>query len=140
MSPLDPSRSAPPLPQNTKITDGVCVGFPSPAEDYTEERLDLNRYLVRNPAATFFVRVDGHDMTGVGIHDGDILVVDRSIDPADGMIVIAVVEGSLTVKRFRRRGRALWLEAAHRDIPINEGDTLSIWGVATSVIHAFGAA
>jgi DNA polymerase V len=79
----------------------VPAGFPSPAADYEEERLDLNRCLIKNPAATFFVRVTGYSIIGAGIHSGDLLVVDRSLEPRDKSVVIVVVNGELTVKRIR---------------------------------------
>src|SRR5471030_2397814 len=81
----------------------VPAGFPSPADDYIERSLDLNEHLIRHPAATFFVRASGDSMTG-SIHSGDLLVVDRSLEAADGSVVIAVIDGELTVKRLRRRG------------------------------------
>lgn len=80
----------------------VEAGFPSPADDHMERMLDLNEEIVRNPAATFFVRVQGHSMKGAGIHPGDILVVDRSLAPSDRQIVVAMIDGEFTVKRFRR--------------------------------------
>ena len=79
----------------------VSAGFPSPADDYIEDKLDLNEYLVKHPAATFFVKVTGDSMIGAGIHPGDILIVDRSLTPVDKSVVIAVVDGELTVKRIR---------------------------------------
>lgn len=87
----------------------VAAGYPSPAEDYLEGKLDLNRHLIKHPAATFFVRVVGDSMIDAGIHPGDILIVDRSLEPADKKVVIAVIEGELTVKRIRLKkeiGRA----------------------------------
>ena len=87
-----------------KLSGSVVAGFPSPAEQYMEPPLDLNELLVKRPAATYFVRVSGDSMTGAGINDGDILVVDRSLRPADGDIIIACVDGDFTVKRFRERG------------------------------------
>ena len=77
-------------------------GFPSPADDFIERPLDLNEQLVSNPIATFFVRASGNSMDGAGIHDGDLLVVDRSVTPAHGKVVIAVVDGGLTVKRLTK--------------------------------------
>ena len=88
----------------SKLSGSVVAGFPSPAEQYMEPPLDLNELLVKRPAATYFVRVSGDSMTGAGINDGDILVVDRSLRPADGDIIIACVDGDFTVKRFRERG------------------------------------
>jgi DNA polymerase V len=117
----------------------VSAGFPSPADDFIEQKLDLNDHLVRNPAATFFVRVSGDSMTGASIHSGDILVVDRSLEPKEGKVVIAVLDGELTVKRIARRGGRLQLMPENdRYQPIivaNEAD-LEIWGVVTAVIHA----
>jgi DNA polymerase V len=117
----------------------VPAGFPSPADDYIARRLDLNEHLIRHPAATFFVRVAGDSMTGAGINDGDILVVDRSLEPADGKVVIAVVDGELVVKRLRRRGDD-WLLLAESEgyPPIRAGEDgeFEVWGVVTSVIHS----
>ena len=115
----------------------VPAGFPSPAEDYADQPLDLASHLVRNPAATMLVRAKGDSMKGAGIHDGALLVVDRSIEATDGRVVIAVVDGEFTVKRFRRAGERAWLEAAnarYRDIAVSGEDM--IWGV---VIHAINS-
>lgn len=115
----------------------VSAGFPSPAEDEMEI-LDLNELLIRHPSATFFLRVSGSSMIKAGIHDRDILVVDRSLEPAHGKIVIAVVNGELTVKRLHKEGRRLQLIAendAYAPIDITEEIDLRIWGVVTSVIH-----
>src|SRR4051812_19870697 len=79
----------------------VSAGFPSPAEDYIEKNLNLNELLIKHPAATFFVRVSGTSMINAGIHDNDILIVDRSVEPGDGKIVIAAIQGDLTVKRLK---------------------------------------
>ncbi|MDH3393592.1 MAG: translesion error-prone DNA polymerase V autoproteolytic subunit [Desulfobulbaceae bacterium] len=117
----------------------VSAGFPSPAEDYIEGRLDLNELMVANPAATFFVRVSGDSMLGAGIHDKDILVVDRSLEPVSGKVVIAVVDGELTVKRLRKNGESVCLQAEnpnYPDIKMTEGATCEIWGVAAFVIHS----
>ena len=88
---------------------GVSAGFPSPADDYKEKKLDLNDLLIRQPEATFFAKASGDSMTGAGIFDGDLLIVDRSITATDGKIVIAVVNGELTVKRFKIVGRTAQL-------------------------------
>ena len=115
----------------------VC-GFPSPADDYIEGELDLNRLLVENPPATFFVRVAGDSMIGAGIHHNDILVVDRSLEPVPGKVVIAVVDGELTVKRFCRDGDQIRLAAANPDYPDlvpAEESSVTIWGVVAHVIH-----
>ncbi|MBU1171044.1 MAG: translesion error-prone DNA polymerase V autoproteolytic subunit [Proteobacteria bacterium] len=117
----------------------VTAGFPSPADDYVEGRLDLNAHLVKHPAATFFVRVAGDSMIGAGIHPDDILVVDRSLTAVDKRVVIAVVNGDLTVKRLRISHGNIVLVAENDAYPPMEihGDmTFEIWGVVTSVIHA----
>lgn len=117
----------------------VPAGFPSPAADYEEGKLDLNRHLIKNPAATFFVRVTGDSMVKAGIHNGDLLVVDRSIEPRDKNVVIAVVNGELTVKRIRIRKNRLTLVAeneAYKSQEINDGIEFEVWGVVTNVIHA----
>ena len=116
----------------------VPAGFPSPAADYEEGKLDLNKHLIRNPAATFFVRVTGDSMLKAGIHSGDLLVVDRSIEPRDKNVVIAVVNGELTVKRIRIRKNRLTLEAendAYQSQEINDQIEFEVWGVVTNVIH-----
>jgi len=105
-----------------------------------EGRLDLNELLIPHPAATFFVRVAGDSMTGASINDGDILIVDRSLEAVDGRIVIAVVDGELTVKRFRKTGAVCRLEAANPAYPaieFAEGGQCEVWGVVTAVIHQF---
>jgi len=116
----------------------VPAGFPSPADDYVEKRLDINEALVNDEEATFFVRVAGDSMTGAGIYNGDILVVDRSVEPAEGDVVIAVLGGELTVKRYEVRSGSPYLvpEAENHDpIPVREGQELRVWGVARHVIH-----
>jgi DNA polymerase V len=116
----------------------VSAGFPSPAEDYIEGKLDLNLHLIKNPAATFYVRVSGDSMIRAGIHSGDLLVVDRSLDASSGRIVIAVLNGELTVKRISFEGDRLVLSAENDGYPpieVTEPQDLSIWGMATSVIH-----
>ncbi|MFC1693639.1 LexA family protein [Candidatus Latescibacterota bacterium] len=116
----------------------VPAGFPSPADDYVERKLDLNTCLIRHPAATFFVRVSGDSMTGAGIHSGDLLIVDRALEPVDGGVVIACVDGELMVKRIRKRDGKLFLVPDNREydpIEITEDMDLTVWGVATTVIH-----
>jgi DNA polymerase V len=116
----------------------VSAGFPSPAEDYIEGRLDLNRHLIKHPAATFFVRVAGDSMIGAGIHPGDILVVDRALEPQHSNVVIAVIDGELTVKRISQRGGKIFLvpdNQAYEPLEILEEMEFEVWGVVTSVIH-----
>ncbi|GAB4315478.1 MAG: hypothetical protein Kow0059_07580 [Candidatus Sumerlaeia bacterium] len=124
------------------MTARVAAGFPSPADDYLEKRLDLNEYLIKHPAATFFIRVEGESMTGAGIHSGDILIVDRALEPADKSIVIAVINGELTVKRVRKSRGRLWLTAENErfaPIEVSSDFDFQIWGVATFVIHSLQA-
>ena len=121
------------------FTGKVAAGFPSPADDYVEKTLDLNELLVQKPAATFFVRAEGESMLGAGIHPNDILVVDRSVEPIHGKIVICALNGELTVKRLQNCNGNLVLAAenpAYADIPIHEEIDMIIWGVVTSVIHS----
>ena len=117
----------------------VAAGFPSPADDYVEKSLDLNELLVKKPAATFFVRAQGESMLGAGIHPNDILVVDRSLEPVPGKIVICALNGELTVKRLEHHNGQWQLKAespAYADIVIYEELDMVIWGVVTNVIHA----
>jgi len=116
----------------------VPAGFPSPADDHMEEKLDLNTHLVKHPTATFFVKASGDSMVGAGIHDGDILVVDRSLEPRQGRVVIAAIDGQLTVKRLKIKGPKTFLVPENkkfRSIELNENNDVKIWGVVTSVIH-----
>ena len=132
---LEPATLARPL-----FLSRVRAGFPSPADDYVEERIDLNAHLVKHPAATFFLRVKGHSMTGAGIFDHDLVVVDRSLDPVNGAVVIAVIDGELTVKRLALLlGGEVELRPENPEFPVirlNEFQELSIWGVVTDVIHS----
>jgi DNA polymerase V len=117
----------------------VPAGFPSPAGDYMEGKLDLNEHLVNHPAATFFVRVTGDSMIDKGIHSGDLLIVDRSLDPRDGNIVIAVVDSEPTVKQLEKRNGKLRLLPANKNyepLEVSEQQSFEIWGVVTNVIHS----
>lgn len=119
----------------------IAAGFPSPADDYVEERIDLNRHLIRHKEATFFLRVQGDSMINAGIHDGDMLIVDRAIEPVSGKIVIAALDGELTVKRLSASGGVVRLLPENPDYPVIEIGTeqeLVIWGVVIHVIHALG--
>ena len=110
----------------------VQAGFPSPAEDHLEESLDLNTLVIDNPSATFFVRVAGESMREIGITDGDILVVDRSIESWKNRIVVAVIDSEFTIKRFTKRNGTVVLKAENPDYPpikITEEMDFSVWGV-----------
>ena len=114
------------------------AGFPSPADDYAEGKLDLNKHLIKHPAATFFVRVSGDSMIEAGIHSGDLLVVDRSLEAVDGNVIVAALDGELVCKRLERRASVRLLPANRKYLPIEiqDGQDFSIWGVVTNVIHA----
>jgi DNA polymerase V len=118
----------------------VQAGFPSPADDHLEDTLDLNTHLIHHKEATFFVKAQGDSMLGAGIHQGDILIVDRSLTAKSGKIVIAVVDGEFTVKRLHKYKGNVTLRAENpdfEDIKINGTSELIIWGVVTSVIHQY---
>lgn len=116
----------------------ISAGFPSPADDFIERRLDLNEYLVKKPAATFFVQVEGDSMVEANICSGDILVVDRSKDEKNGKIVVAMLDGEFTVKRFKKEGDRAYLVPENdkfKSIEIEESSDFEIWGIVTFVIH-----
>ena len=135
---VTPYAPGPPRPLPFLLTR-VPAGFASPADDYVDCTLDLNDLVVKHPAATFFVRVEGDSMTGAHITDGDVLVVDRAVEPVDGKIVVAVLDGDLAVKRIRVREEGLFLVSEndlYPPIPVEGEQELTIWGVVTHVIHA----
>ena len=118
----------------------VPAGFPSPADDYIDRGLDLNELLIRHPAATFFVRASGDSMTGAGIHSGDVLVVDRAVTPQNRSVIIAALNGELTVKRLiRENGRILLVSEnpAYAPLEVGGGMEFEVWGVVVHVIHSF---
>lgn len=124
----------------TLYTERVPAGFPSPAEDYSDSKLDLNDYLIANAPATFLTRVCGSSMIGAGIHDGDLLVVDRSISPTHGDIVIAVVNGEHLVKRLSITNDEVALISENPEFPkkvVLSEEELHIWGVVRHCIHSF---
>ena len=117
---------------------GVAAGFPSPADDYLERKIDLHELLVEHPAATFFVRVEGDSMTGAGMQSGDILIVDRSLKPESGKIVVALLNGEFTVKRLHKKGGKLYLlpeNPSYAPIEVTEESDFQVWGVVTYVVH-----
>ncbi|OGU57666.1 MAG: peptidase S24 [Ignavibacteria bacterium GWF2_33_9] len=119
--------------------ESVSAGFPSPADDYLEGKLDLNDFLISNPAATFLVRVTGDSMIDSGIYSGDLLIVDRSIHPKDSNIVIAVINGELTVKRLRYTKNKLYLYPENQNyepIEITQEMNFEVWGVVKTVVHS----
>jgi len=118
-----------------------AAGFPAPGDDLVEQPLDLNDLMIDNPTATFFVRVAGDSMEGAKIFSGDVLVVDRSVTPQSGMIVVAAVYGELVVKQLSRqhnRTQLLSANEAYEPIEINDADDVFVWGVVTGCVRTFG--
>lgn len=131
------ATSSPPL-SIPLFSAKVSAGFPSPADDYIETYLDLNEHLIKHPAATFMVKAIGDSMIGAGISSGDILIVDRSIEPVHRKVVIAAIDGELTVKRLFLTDSQMILKAEnpnYPDIEIKQDQDTTIWGVVTNVIH-----
>jgi len=132
---IDPVRQYLPL-----FSNRIPAGFPSPADDHVEDRIDLNEELIRNPPATFMIRVEGNSMIDANIFSGDILIVDRSIDARDGHVIVAVVDGKFTVKRLSiKPGKVRLLpenpDPTYQPIEFQDGQELIVWGVVTNVIH-----
>lgn len=116
----------------------VAAGYPSPAQDYFDGRIDLNEHLIKDITSTYVVRVSGNSMEGAGISDGDELIVDRAMEPKDGSVVVAVLDGELTIKRLRFTPRGVLLQAEnpnYPDIRVAALSDLVIWGVATRCLH-----
>ena len=119
------------------IESAISAGFPSPCQDYMDSSIDFNKELIRNPSATFCARVTGNSMIEDGIEDGDILVVDRSLTPSDGKVVVSFIDGEFTLKRLRVDMSGVWLQPANPAYPpihIEEGNNFQVWGVVTYVI------
>jgi DNA polymerase V len=116
----------------------ISAGFPSPCDPYLEDDLDLNSHLIKHPQATFLTSVEGDSMVGAGIHSGDLLIVDRSLTVRSGQVVIAAIDGELTVKRLIKGPKQVYLQAANPNYPptpILEETECTIWGVVTHAIH-----
>jgi DNA polymerase V len=119
------------------VSPAEC-GFPSPADDYLDRPLDFNDLLIENPAATFAVRIAGQSMMGAGLFPNDIAVVDRSRTAVDGSIVLALIGGEFTIKRYRKKGARVWLQAenpAFKNIELNEDSAFEVWGVIAKSIR-----
>ena len=132
------NKNNPKLP--LMFNESVSAGFPTPVEGYPDQSLDLNNYLVQHPSATFFVRAQGESMRDVGIFSGDILIVDRSLRPVSGNIVIAIINSEFTVKSIYFRSEIIELQPANREyqtIFLKPDDDFQIWGVVSSCIHCF---
>jgi DNA polymerase V len=119
----------------------INAGFPSPADDYLENKLDLNKLLIRNASATFFARVRGKSMQDVGIHDGDILIIDKSLEPSANSVLICFINGEFTVKKVKKLNGELYLMPENKDfepIKVEKGSDFRLWGVVTYCIHKLG--
>ena len=117
--------------------EGISAGFPSPADDFKETRISLDRELVKNKEATFYARVSGDSMVGAGLDDGDLLVIDRSLNPENGKIAVCLIDGEFTVKRIKKEKNKLYLipeNKEYRPIELKEENELIIWGVVEYVI------
>ncbi len=119
------------------INAGISAGFPSPAGDFKQERISLDTELIKNKEATFFARVSGESMINAGLEDGDLIVIDRSIEPANNKIAVCFVEGEFTVKRLIVKKDRIWLKpenSSYKPIEVKDEDRLIIWGIVTNVI------
>jgi len=117
----------------------VLAGFPSPADDYLDKKLDLNEHLIKHPSATFFVKVEGDSMLDAGINSGDMLIIDRSLEAASGKVVVAILNGEFTVKRIKKRRGKLYLmpeNSKYQETEITLDIDFEIWGVVIHVIHS----
>ncbi len=132
------SRFQPSAVWQSPVYPSVAAGFPSPAEDYFEPALNMQDLLVKHPISTYFGRVDGHSMSGAGINDGDILIVDRSLEPASGKIAVLRIDAEFTVKRVIKKGRKLFLVPENDQftpLELTEEMDFEVWGMVTNVIH-----
>ena len=122
------------------LSDSISAGFPSPADDYTEENIDLNEYLISNPFSTFFLRVKGDSMVNAGIKDKDLIIVDKSLTAKPGDIVIAMIDGEFTIKRLFMKNNELYLKAENHTYPdfrVKNYIDVQIWGVVIYSIHSY---
>jgi len=122
------------------LNDSVSAGFPSPADDYTEENIDLNEHLISNPFSTFFLRVKGDSMINAGIKDKDLIIVDKSLIAKPGDIIIAMIDGEFTIKRLSIKNDELYLKAENNNYPdfrFKNHIDVQIWGVVIYSIHSY---
>ena len=121
------------------IESGIMAGFPSPAEDFLDLSIDLNQELIRNPSSTFYARVKGDSMNDAGISDGDLLIIDKSLETTNGKIAVCFIDGEFTVKRIKIEKDCCWLVPANTDfnpIKVTEENDFLIWGVVIYVIKS----
>ena len=116
----------------------ISAGFPSPADDYVDLSLDLNKHLIKHPSATFYAHVKGDSMINAGIHDGDLLVVDRALDITDNCIAVCIIDGEFTVKRLKKKSDKILLLPENKEykaIEVSEFNDFEVWGIVAYVIH-----
>ncbi|WP_417872495.1 LexA family protein [Xanthomarina gelatinilytica] len=119
------------------VVNGISAGFPSPADDFLDINIDLNKHLIKNPSTTFYGRVRGDSMKDAGIHDGDLLIIDKSLEPTNNKIAVCFIDGEFTVKRIRIEKDVVWLIAENKNyepIKVTQDNDLVIWGIVTTVI------
>lgn len=131
------------MSNDAMIIEGLCAGFPSPAQDYAGDTIDLTKEMVRHPESTFYARISGDSMRDAGIHNSDIVVIDRSIVPQNGHFVVACIDGEFTVKEYQydKSNQCAWLvphNSNYSKIKVTESNQFCIWGVITFCVHKFG--
>ncbi len=122
------------------ISSGISAGFPSPAMDFIDLSIDMNKHLIKHPSATFYGRVKGVSMKDAGIGDGDLLVIDKSIQPTNDKIAVCYIDGDFTVKRIKIENECIWLipeNETYKPIKVTSDNDFIIWGIVTHVIKAF---
>lgn len=123
--------------ESAPIVEGIKVGFPSPTEDFAEPTLDLNRYVIKNPASTFYARISGCNMEDAAIQNGDIIVIDKSLEPSSESIAVCYIDGEFTLKRIKVEKGKVWLMPANssfRPIEVTDDNLFIVWGIVTYVI------
>jgi DNA polymerase V len=119
------------------VNQGISAGFPSPADDFLDIKIDLNREFIKNPNSTFYARVRGRSMVGAGLSDGDLLIIDRSLEPENKKIAVCFVDGEFTVKRIKKEKDTVWLlpeNEEYQPIKVTADNEFIIWGIVTTVI------
>ena len=119
------------------VANGISAGFPSPADDFLDINIDLNKYLIKNPTTTFYGRVSGNSMIDAGINDGDLLIIDKSLEPKNNKIAVCFIDGDFTVKRISIEKDCVWLIAEtqnYKPIQVTKDNDFIIWGIVTNVI------
>lgn len=122
------------------VEEGISAGFPSPALDFIDTTIDLNRHLIKNPSATFYGKVKGVSLKNAGIDDSDLLIIDRSLEPRDGKIAVCFIDGEFTAKRLKIVGKKVWLMPENEDyqpLEVTADNELIIWGIIIHVIKSF---